>query len=149
MRARPVDHIARIVHAAIVNATGQGVGDRSRERRSGWYDQHIVATDIPREAEVVVIRRPVVRRALDIVRGAEVLILESARGRAVDVDTAGETVDGGCSITVEAPFRKAVAGIEQERILVADGNAVGKEGAIFETVLEAVGVCVVVGRGGF
>lgn len=33
--------------------------------------------------------------------------------------------------------------------MVADGNAVGKEGAIFETILKALGVCVIVGRGGF
>ena len=85
-----------------------------------------------------------------VVRGAEILVFESAGRGAVDVDAAVDAVGGGGSVTAKGPLGVTVAEVVWVVgwILVSDGSAVGEEGAIFEAVLEAFGVCVVVGGHG-
>ena len=109
MRAQPIHRITRVVNAAVVDATRQGVRDCGIERRTAGYSDRVIATDDPSLGEIVVVRLTVVRRALIVVRGAEILILEITGGRTVDVDTAVESICAGYGVTVKVPLWIAVA----------------------------------------
>lgn len=126
MRPRPIHHFTRVVYAAIIDATRQGVGNCAGESRTAGNGERVVATDGPGVAVIVVVCLIVVRHALGVVRRAEILILESARGRTVDVDTAVQSVNGRCRVTAKAPLWIAIAGITWGggRILVGDSNTV-------------------------
>lgn len=159
MRPRPSHHIARAIPTAIIHTRRQTIRHRRRERRRVGDGERLVAAHGPREAVVVVVGEAVVRGALVVVGGAEVLGVEGAGRGAVDVDAAvGAVRCGGGGgggrggvVTVKGPFGVAVAAVGGGggRVGVGDGEAGGEEGAVFEAGFEGVGVGGVVGRGGF
>ena len=146
MRSRPIHHLTALINAAIIDTASQRVRDRVRERRSGGDGQRLVAPDRPRGPKVIVVRRAVVRFTLRVVRRAEILVLEGAGRWPIDVDAAVHAVCDSSRVTIETPFRETVAGIVRGvgRVLVGDCDTVRQKGAILETILEVVGVRIVV-----
>ena len=154
MGPRPIHHLARVVSAAIIDATREGIGDGVGERRGAGDGKRGVAANGPLEAVIVRVSGrggAGVGHALVVVGGAEVLVVERAIRGAVDVDTAVEPVHGGGGVPAKIPFGGAVAGVAGGggRVLIGDSDAVVEERAVFEAIFEALGVCVVVGGHGF
>ncbi len=78
MRPRPIDHFARLVSAAIVDATCKGIGDCAGESRTADDVERVVAANGPLQTVIVRVCRSgwsSVRHALIVVRGAEVLVV--------------------------------------------------------------------------
>ena len=150
MRPQPVQRIASFVNAAVVDAARQGVRNCGIKRLTAGNSNGIIATNSPSLTKIVVIRLTVIRRILLVVRRAEILILEGAWRRTVDVDTAVEPISAGCGVAAKVPLWIAVAQILWWGcwIFVGDSNTVCQQGAILETFLEASGVCIMVGRRG-